>query len=65
MIKAIENRTLWLVSERFLWAALFNGCLSSSADAGQKGEEQLRAPVGPSMVILGLYNELMQVAGSD
>jgi hypothetical protein len=64
--KAIETQTAKLPSDTFLWAA----CGSVAASLvlqlmGRKTESTFVAQWVPTLLILGLYNKVVKVAGSD
>ena len=63
---AIEKQTSKLPSDWFLWGAL--GALSVSLALQASGQRHRGLAVGqlaPTLLILGLYNKLVKVAGSD
>lgn len=64
--RAIEKQTAKLPSDVFLWGA----CASIVASAalqilGQKQNSQFVGQWAPTLLILGLYNKIVKVAGSD
>jgi hypothetical protein len=64
--RAIEDRTAMLPSDLFLWAAI--GSIIGSAALKMSGRQHDALFVGqwaPTFLILGLYNKLVKVAGSD
>lgn len=64
--RAIESQTAKLPSDTFLWLAL--GSIGISAGLQIIGRQQLSNFVGqwaPTFLILGVYNKLVKVAGSD
>ncbi len=64
--KAIEKQTAKLPSDTFLWLAI--GSIAASATLQILGKKQSSNFVGqwaPTILILGLYNKLVKVAGSD
>lgn len=64
--KAIETTTSRLPSDWFLWAAL--GAVGTAAAlqlAGKPHRSQFVGQWVPTLLILGLYNKLVKVAGSD
>lgn len=64
--KAIEKQTAKLPSDTFLWLAL--GSIGISATLQLMGRKETSNFVGqwaPTMLILGLYNKVVKVAGSD
>lgn len=64
--KTIEHQTAKIPSDTFLWAAL--GSIAISALLQFRKKQELSNFVGqwaPTILILGLYNKLVKVAGSD
>jgi len=64
--KSIEQQTAKLPSDLFLWLAL--GSIGVSAGLQLTGRKEVSNFVGqwaPTFLILGLYNKLVKVAGSD
>lgn len=64
--RAIENQTARLPSDFFLWAA--GASILGSLVLHLSGEKHNAMFVGqwaPTLLILGLYNKLVKVAGSD
>jgi hypothetical protein len=64
--KTIEQQTAKLPSDTFLWAAV--GSIGASLALQLMGRKQLSNFVGqwvPTILILGVYNKLVKVAGSD
>jgi hypothetical protein len=64
--KMIENQTAKLPSDLFLWGAA--GCIGGSVLLQLSGAKHASLFVGqwvPTLLILGLYNKLVKVAGSD
>ncbi len=64
--RSIEQQTAKVPSDAFLWAAL--GSIGLSAGLQIMGKQQMSNFVGhwaPTFLILGLYNKLVKVAGSD
>ena len=64
--KIIERRTTKLPSQLFLWAAA--GSMVGSLALQLAGKEKKSMFVGqwaPTLLILGLYNKLVRVAGSE
>jgi len=64
--KAIEHETAKLPSDLFLWAAC--GSIVGSLGLQATGRRHLALFVGqwvPTLLILGLYNKIVKVAGSD
>ena len=64
--RAIEQQTAKLPSDTFLWLA--GGSIAASMALKIMGREKDALFVGqwaPTFLILGLYNKLVKVAGSD
>ena len=64
--RAIEEQTAKLPSDTFLWAAL--GSIGLSLGLQMAGKREMSNFVGqwaPTFLILGLYNKLVKVHGSD
>ncbi len=64
--RAIERQTAKLPSDLFLWAAA--GSIVGSVVlqiSGRKHESLFVGQWAPTFLILGLYNKLVKVAGSD
>jgi hypothetical protein len=64
--KTIENQTAKVPSDVFLWAAF--GAMAGSLALQMLGKKEQSNFVGqwaPTLLILGLYNKLVKVAGSD
>jgi hypothetical protein len=64
--RTIEEQTAKLPSDLFLWAAL--GSIGVSAFlqlSGRKNDSQFVGQWAPTFLLLGLYNKLVKVAGSD
>jgi len=64
--RAIENQTAKLPSDTFLWLA--GASIATSLTLRLMGHEHKSLFVGqwaPTFLILGLYNKLVKVAGSD
>ena len=64
--RAIEQQTAKLPSDTFLWLAM--GSIAGSLALKLTGHERDANFVGqwaPTFLILGLYNKLVKVAGSD
>jgi hypothetical protein len=62
----IETRTARLPSDLFLWTAL--GSMAGSLALTLLGKQKLADFVGqwtPTLLILGLYNKIVKVAGHD
>jgi len=64
--RTIEEQTAKLPSDTFLWAAL--GAMAVSAALQVAGNQKTSLFIGqwaPSFLLLGLYNKIVKVAGSD
>jgi len=64
--KAIEEQTARLPSDTFLWAAV--GAMGVSLALQMTGNRQISNFIGqwaPTILILGLYNKLVKLEGSD
>jgi hypothetical protein len=64
--RTIEEQTAKLPSDLFLWAA--GGSIVASLAlqfSGRKEESLFVGQWAPTFLILGLYNKLVKVAGSD
>ena len=64
--RAIEEQTARLPSDTFLWLAA--GAIGTSVAfhcAGKREESLFVGQWVPTLLILGLYNKLVKVAGSD
>jgi hypothetical protein len=64
--RTIEQQTAKLPSDVFLWAAL--GSISASLVLAISGDQKRANFVGqwaPTLLILGLYNKLVKLHGSD
>jgi hypothetical protein len=63
--KAIERQTSKLPSDIFLWGAL--GFLGVSAFRNMSRREggQFMSQLAPTLLLLGVYNKLVKIAGSD
>jgi hypothetical protein len=64
--KAIEDQTAKLPSDTFLWAA--GGAMVGSIVLQSLGKRDAANFVGqwvPTLLILGLYNKIVKVAGHD
>jgi hypothetical protein len=64
--KSIERKTARLPSDLFLWTAL--GSMGASLVLALTGKQKIANFVGqwvPTMLIFGLYNKIVKVAGSD
>lgn len=64
--KAIEQQTSQLPSDLFLWAAVGSilGSLTLNA-MGSKHQSLFVGQWAPTFLILGLYNKLVKLEGSD
>ena len=66
LARSIEQQTAKLPSDTFLWAAV--GSMLASAYLQVRGRQKTSLFVGqwaPTLLIMGLYNKLVKVAGSD
>jgi hypothetical protein len=64
--KGIEQQTKKIPSDWFLWAGLGSIVLSATFHLlGKKEESNFVGHWAPTILILGLYNKLVKVAGSD
>jgi hypothetical protein len=64
--RAIEERTARLPSDTFLWSAIAAMGVSAALQlSGQKGASQFVGQWAPTILILGLYNKLVKLQGSD
>jgi hypothetical protein len=66
MTRAIENQTAKLPSDTFLWLSV--GSIAGSLVLKMMGRRHDALFVGqwaPTFLILGLYNKLVKIAGSD
>ena len=64
--KTIEEQTAKIPSDTFLWAAV--GSMIASASLHMMGNRETSVFVGqwaPTFLILGLYNKLVKVEGSE
>ncbi len=64
--RSIEEQTAKLPSDTFLWAAL--GSMVVSAAFQLAGNQKTSLFIGqwaPSFLLMGLYNKIVKVAGSD
>lgn len=64
--RTIEHETAKLPSDLFLWAAV--GSIGVSLTLQLLGRQHVSQFIGqwaPTLLILGLYNKLVKVAGSD
>jgi hypothetical protein len=66
LARAIENQTARLSSDTFLWAAV--GAMGVSLALQMTGNRQVSNFIGqwaPTILIMGLYNKLVKLEGSD
>ena len=64
--KAIEHKTQLIPSDVFLWSALgFFGLSVAMQAANKKHSSILLSQLGPMFLLLGIYNKLVKVVGSD
>jgi len=63
---AIESKTAKLPSDVFLWLALGSIGVSAALQArGRKNESTFVGQWAPTFLILGLYNKIVKLAGSQ
>lgn len=64
--KTIEQQTAKLPSDLFLWAALGSMAVSAGLQiAGAKDKSQFVGQWASPFLLLGVYNKIVKVAGSD
>jgi len=64
--KAIEHKTQFIPSDIFLWGALGSfGISAAMQSSGRKHGSILFSQLAPMFLLLGIYNKLVKVAGSD
>lgn len=65
--RGIERQTAKIPSDVFLWAALGSlvGGVLLRTTGGRREDSVLLTQFAPVFLILGLYNKLVKVAGSD
>ncbi len=64
--RSIEKQTAKLPSDLFLWAGLGSMALSLAMRAfGKKEAANFVAPWVPTVLLLGVYNKIVKVAGHD
>jgi hypothetical protein len=67
--KAIESKTAQLPSDIFLWASVASMAVSLGLQlSGKKRMQHVSNFIGqwaPTLLILGLYNKIVKVAGHD
>jgi hypothetical protein len=64
--RSIEEQTARLSSDTFLWAALGSMGLSLALQlCGKQNVSNFIGQWAPTILIMGLYNKLVKVAGSD
>ncbi len=67
--RAIESKTSKLPSDVWLWASVASMLVSLGLQlSGQKKTKQVSNFIGqwaPTLLIFGLYNKIVKVAGSD
>jgi len=64
--RRIEEQTTRLPSDAFLWAAF--GSMAGSLilqTMGKKDESNFVAHWAPTLLILGMYNKIVRILGSD
>lgn len=66
LARVIERQTSKLPSDVFLWAALASMATSLGLQiAGEKKVSNFIGQWAPTILIFGLYNKIVKVAGSD
>ena len=66
LARAIEQQTAKLPSDAFLWAAVGSMGLSLALEiAGEEKKANFVGHWAPTLLILGLYNKLVKLQGSD
>ena len=63
--KAIERQTSKLPSDLFLWTALGFLGVSAIKSMRRRQEGQFMSQLAPTLLLLGLYNKIVKIAGSD
>jgi hypothetical protein len=67
--RAIESKTAQLPSDVFLWGSLASMAVSLAFQlSGKKKTKHLSSFIGqwaPTLLVLGLYNKIVKVAGHD
>jgi hypothetical protein len=67
--KAIESKTAQLPSDIFLWASVASMVVSLGLQlSGRKRSQHVSNFIGqwaPTLLVLGLYNKIVKVAGHD
>jgi hypothetical protein len=64
--RTIEEQTAKVPSDAFLWAALGSMGVSAILQiTGKKHESLFVGQWAPSFLLLGVYNKLVKIAGSD
>lgn len=64
--KAIEKQTTKIPSDVFLWAALASlGAATAFEMMGKRRQSAFIGQWAPTFLILGLYNKLVKIAGSE
>ena len=64
--KAIEQQTSKLPSDTFLWASLGSVALALGLEAtGHKEKANFVAHWAPTLLLLGVYNKIVKLHGSD
>jgi len=63
--KAIERQTSKLPSDLFLWGALGFLGVSAFRNMSRREGRQFMAQPAPTLLLLGVYNKLVKIAGSD
>jgi hypothetical protein len=66
VVRTIEQQTAKLPSDTFLWAAVGSVLLSLSLEVmGKKDAANFVGHWAPTILILGLYNKLVELEGSE
>lgn len=64
--KAIEKQTAKLPSDTFLWLAIGSMAVSAALQiSGRKQESNFVGQWAPTFLVLGIYNKLVKLHGSD
>lgn len=63
--KAIERQTSKLPSDLFLWTALGFLGVSAFKSMSRRQEGSFMSQIAPTLLLLGVYNKLVKIAGSD
>ncbi|HET9252776.1 MAG TPA: hypothetical protein VFP58_11745 [Candidatus Eisenbacteria bacterium] len=63
--KAIERQTSKVPSDIFLWTALGFLGISAFKSMSRRQEGQFMSQLAPTLLLLGVYNKIVKIAGSD